>query len=58
MDRTLILYPAFAMILLAYFSYVKPVLLLKKYVENKVIKAGQIKLYSGEFPNDYVQSRQ
>ena len=58
MDRTLILYPAFAIVLLALFSYTKSYLILKKYVKTKEIRFGQIKLYSGELPNEYVQSRQ
>ena len=58
MDRMLIIYPAFAMILLTLFSYIIMILILKKYVTKKEIKYGQIKLYSGVFPEEYEQSRQ
>ena len=58
MDRILIIYPAFAMILLAYFSYIIMILIGKKYVTKKEIKYGQFKLYTGVFPDKYEQSRQ
>ena len=38
MDRMLIVYPAFAMILLTYFSYVIMILIGKKYTAKKEIK--------------------
>ena len=58
MDRILIIYPAFAMILLAYFSYIIMTLIGKKYTTNKEIKYSQFKLYTGVFPDKYEQSRQ
>jgi len=58
MDRILILYPVFAMVLLTFFSYIVMFLIVKKYITKKEIKYGQFKLYRGEFPDDYEQSRQ
>ena len=58
MDRILIIYPVFAMVLLTFFSYIIMVLIVKKYITKKEIKYGQFKLYRGEFPDDYEQSRQ
>ena len=58
MDRILILYPVFAMVLLIFFSYIVMFLIVKKYITKKEIKYGQFKLYRGEFPDDYEQSRQ
>ena len=58
MDRILILYPVFAMVLLAFFSYIIMILIAKKYITKKEIKYGQFKLYRGEFPDEYEQSRQ
>ena len=58
MDRILIIYPAFAMILLTYFSYIIMILIGKKYIDKKEIKYRQFKLYTGVFPDEYEQSRQ
>ena len=58
MDRILIIYPVFAMVLLTFFSYIIMFLIVKKYITKKEIKYGQFKLYRGEFPDDYEQSRQ
>ena len=58
MDRILIIYPAFAMILLTYFSYIIMILIGKKYTAKKEIKYRQFKLYTGVFPDEYEQSRQ
>ena len=46
------------MVLLAFFSYIIMFLIVKKYITKKEIKYGQFKLYRGEFPDDYEQSRQ
>ena len=58
MDRILILYPVFVMVLLTFISYIVMFLIVKKYITKKEIKYGQFKLYRGEFPDDYEQSRQ
>ena len=58
MDRILILYPVFTMVLLTFLSYIVMFLIVKKYITKKEIKYGQFKLYRGEFPDDYEQSRQ
>ncbi len=58
MDRILILYPVFAMVLLTFISYIVMFLIVKKYITKKEIKYGQFKLYRGEFPDEYEQSRQ
>ena len=58
MDRILILYPVFAMILLTYFSYIIMILIGREYTAKKEIKYGQIKLYTGVLPDEFEQSRQ
>ena len=58
MDRMLIVYPAFAMILLTFFSYVIMILIGKKYTAKKEIKYRQFKLYTGVLPDEFEQSRQ
>ena len=58
MDRVLIVYPAFAMIVLTFFGYVKMRLILNKCLKERSISIKQIKLYTGELPDEFEQSRQ
>jgi len=58
MEKTLILYPAIAMMLLALFLYVKNYLDNRKAVINKSIKFNYFKVYMGEVPDYLAVSRQ
>ena len=58
MDRILIVYPAFAMLILTFFAYVKSRLILNKCLKEKSLSIKQIKLYTGELPEEFEQSRQ
>ena len=58
MEKTLILYPAIAMMTLTLFIYVKNYLDGRKAVLNKSIKFSYFKTYTGEAPDYMVVSRQ
>tara|TARA_B100001750_G_scaffold34503_1_gene24370 strand:- start:24 stop:437 length:414 start_codon:yes stop_codon:yes gene_type:complete len=58
MDKTLILYPAIAMMILTLFLYVKNFLDNRKATINKSIKFSYFKTYTGEVPNYLTVSRQ
>jgi len=58
MEKTLILYPAIAMMLLTLFLYVKNYLDNRKAVINKFIKFNYFKVYRGEVPDYLAVSRQ
>jgi len=58
MDRVLIVYPAFAMFVLTFFGYVKMRLILNKCLKERSVSIKQIKLYTGELPDEFEQSRQ
>ena len=58
MEKTLILYPAFAMVFLTWFLYFKNYLDNRKAVKNKSIKFSYFKTYQGEVPDYVTVSRQ
>ena len=58
MEKTLILYPAIAMMLLTLFLYVKNYFDNRKAVINKSIKFNYFKVYRGEVPDYLAVSRQ
>ena len=58
MNKMQIIYPAFAMVLLTLFAYVKMRLILNKYISSREFKFNQIKIYSGNIPEELEQSRQ
>ena len=58
MNKTLILYPAIAMIILTLFLYVKNYLDNRKAILDKSIKFSYFKTYRGEVPNYVATSRQ
>ena len=58
MEKTLILYPAFAMMSLTWFLYIKNYLDNTNAAKNKSIKFTYFKTYSGEVPNNVAVSRQ
>ena len=58
MEKTLILYPAIAMMILTWYLYVKNYLDNRKAVKNKSIKFSYFKTYKGEVPDYVVVSRQ
>ena len=58
MEKTLILYPAIAMMALTLFVYVKNYLDNRKAVINKSIKFNYFKAYTGQVPEYLVVSRQ
>ena len=58
MEKTLILYPAIAMMILTWYLYVKNYLDNRKAVKNKSIKFNYFKAYKGEVPENIAISRQ
>ena len=58
MEKTLILYPAFAMMSLTWFLYIKNYLDNINAAKNKSIKFTYFKTYSGEVPDNVAVSRQ
>ena len=58
MEKTLILYPAIAMMILTWYLYVKNYLDNRKAVTNKSIKFNYFKAYKGEVPENIAVSRQ
>lgn len=58
MDRILIVYPAFAVVLLTIIAAVKMRLILSKYVNSKEVKFKYLKVYEGSVPEDLEQARQ
>ena len=58
MNKMQIIYPAFALIILTLFAYVKLRLMLNKYIASGELRFNQIKTYSGNLPKEFEQSRQ
>ena len=58
MDRTLIVYPAFAVVLLTIISMIKMRLVLDKHLKSKEVKFKYLKVYEGSVPEDLEQARQ
>ena len=58
MEKTLILYPAIAMMILTLFVYIKNYLDNRKAVINKFIKFSYFKSYTGQVPDYLAVSRQ
>ena len=58
MDKMLIVYPVFAMLVLTFFVMVKMRLVLVKFINEKKVKYSYPKLYKGEVPEEIDQARQ
>ena len=58
MDRILIVYPAFAVVLLTLFSMIKMRLVLDKHLKSRTLKFKYLKVYDGTVPEDLEQARQ
>ena len=58
MDRILIIYPAFAVVLLTIISMIKMRLVLEKHLKSKEVKFKYLKVYEGSVPEDLEQARQ
>ena len=57
MDRVLLIYPVFAMIILTFVVMVKMRIVMTKYVKSKELSFGYFKLYRGEVPEEVDQAR-
>ena len=58
MDRILIVYPAFAVVLLTIISMIKMRLVLEKHLKSRTLKFKYLKVYDGSVPEDFEQARQ
>ena len=58
MDRILIVYPAFAVVLLTVISMIKMRLVLEKHLKSRTLKFKYLKVYEGSVPEDLEQARQ
>ena len=58
MDRVLIVYPAFAVVVLTIISMIKMRLVLDKYLKSKTVKFGYLKVYNQPVPEELDQARQ
>ena len=58
MDRVLIVYPAFAVVVLTIISMIKMRLVLNKYLKSKTVKFGYLKVYNQPVPEELDQARQ
>ena len=58
MDRILIVYPAFAVVILTVISMIKMRLLLEKYLKSRTLKFKYLTVYEGAVPEDLEQARQ
>ena len=58
MEKTLIIYPAIAMMILTWYLYVKNYLDNRKAVTNKSVNFNYFKAYTGEVPENIAVSRQ
>ena len=58
MDRILIVYPAFAVVLLTLYSMIKMRLVLDKHLKSRTLKFKYLKVYDGPVPEDLEQARQ
>ena len=58
MDRVLIVYPAFAVVVLTIISMIKMRLVLEKHLKSRTLKFKYLKVYDGSVPEDLEQARQ
>ena len=58
MDRTLIIYPAFAVVILTFITMIKMRLLSEKHLKSGELKFKYFKVYDGSVPEDLEQARQ
>ena len=58
MDRILIIYPAFAVVLLTIISMIKMRLVLEKHLKSGMLKFKYLKVYDGTVPENLEQARQ
>ena len=58
MDRILIVYPAFIVVLLTIISMIKMRLVLDKHLKSRTLKFKYLKVYDGNVPEDLEQARQ
>ena len=58
MDRVLIVYPAFAIVILTVFTMIKMRLVADKHIKSRTLKFKYFKVYDGTVPEDLQQARQ
>ena len=58
MDRTLIIYPAFVVVILTFITMIKMRLLSEKHLKSGELKFKYFKVYDGSVPEDLEQARQ
>ena len=58
MDRGLIIYPAFAVVVLTIISMIKMRLVVEKHLKSRTLKFKYLKVYDGSVPEDLEQARQ